>query len=311
MPATSSTSPRLAGLTPNALGSMYMVIGSLGYVTNDALIREATEEGLDVYQALCLRGLAMSLLFAAATGIRRERISRDRFSGPLIVRVAAELVATALFFGAIVQLDFANAQTILLIVPFAVTLAAALLLGESVSTRRYATVLVGFFGVLLVVQPATGGFSFWSLAVVASAACLTVREFATRRVADDIPASFVALITAVSLTFLTGGIAVFTGWNTVNTRAWVLVLLACLCLIIGYVFTIQTVRVGDLSVSAPFRYTTLLGAVVLGYAFFDEIPGALTILGCTVILVSGLYSIHLERRATQRAPVIARPSGSR
>ncbi len=210
-------------------------------------------------------------------------------------------MGTALFFAAIVRLDFANAQTILLIVPFAVTLAAALVLGESVSVRRYLTVLVGFLGVLLVVQPATDKFSFWSLAVVASAACLTVREFATRRIPSDIPASLVALITAVSITIMTGCLAYFTGWNAVTPKAWMLVLLACLCLTVGYVFAIQTVRVGDLSVSAPFRYTTLIGAVVLGYAFFAEIPDTLTIVGCVVILLAGLSSIHLERRASRRA----------
>ena len=278
-----------------------MVIGSLGYVTNDALIRAATEEGLDVYQALCLRGVVMSVLFAAATTGRGETLRRNRFTRPLLVRVAAELAATALFFGAIVQLEFAIAQTILLIVPFAVTLAAAVVLRESVSPGLYLTVLAGFVGVLLVVQPATDGFSLWSIAVVASAGFLVVREFATRRVADDIPASIVALITSISITAMTGAIAAFTGWNAITGKAWMLVLLASLCLIVGYVFTIQTVRVGDLSVSAPFRYTTLLGAVVLGSTFFDEIPGAFTIVGCTVIFFSGLYSIRLDRRATRRA----------
>lgn len=277
-----------------------MVIGSLGYVTNDALIREATEEGLDVYQALCLRGIAMSALFAAATTWRGDRLRSEHFSRPLLVRVAAELVSTALFFGAIVRLEFANAQTILLIVPFAVTLAAAVLLREQVSTGRYLTVLAGFGGVVLVVQPATDGFSFWAIAVVVSAGFLVVRELATRRVAHDIPASVVALITSLSITLMTGAIALFTGWNAITGKAWTLVMIACLCLIVGYVFAIQTVRVGDLSVSAPFRYTTLLGAVVLGYAFFDEIPNTITIVGCTVILLSGLYSIHLDRRLARR-----------
>ncbi|MGA9278060.1 DMT family transporter [Ilumatobacter sp.] len=295
MPVASRSPTRLAGLSPNALGSLYMGIGSLGYVTNDALIREATDEGLDVYQALCLRGIAMSVLFLAASRIRGDRIARDQLTRPLVVRVVAELIGTALFFGAIVHLDFANAQTILLIVPFAVTLTAALVLGERVSGRLYATVLVGFVGVLFVVQPATDAFSPWSIAVIGAAACLTIREFATHRIASDIPASVVALVTAVSLTVMTGVLAAFTGWNAVTTRAGLYLVLACLCLMVGYVLTIQSVRVGDLSVSAPFRYTTLLGAVVLGYLFFDEIPDTLTLIGCGVILASGLYAIHLER----------------
>lgn len=284
-------------MSANTRGAIYMVIGSLGYVTNDALIRVATDEGLDVYQALCLRGIAMTVLFAALISIRREPVTRSRFTRPLVGRVAAELVATALFFAAIVHLDFANAQTILLIVPFAVTLAAAVVLGEDVTARQYATVAAGFVGVILVVQPGTGAFTPWSIAVIAAAGALTFREFATRRVDESIPASFVAFVTAIAITAMTGALAVFTGWNPVNAKAAIVVGAACLCLIVGYVFTIQTVRVGDLSISAPFRYTTLLGAVVLGYLFFDEVPDALTITGCSIILASGIYAIRLEQAA--------------
>jgi drug/metabolite transporter (DMT)-like permease len=281
-----------------------MVVASVGYVTNDALVRLATEEGLGVYQALCLRGIAMTTLFAAAIRIRGVRITRAQLCRPLMVRVSAELVGTALFFGALIRLEFANAQTILLIVPFVVTLAAAIVLREAVSARRYAAVIAGFIGVLLVVQPATDEFSPWSIAVIASAACLTVREFATRRVPVEIPASSIAFVTAVGLTVLTGGIALVTGWNTITPVALGLVLLACLCLTVGYIFAIRTVRVGDLSVSAPFRYTTLLGAVLIGSLLFGERPTALTVAGCAIILVAGIYSIRLDRRTIRPAVVL-------
>lgn len=283
------------GMSPNALGAIYMVIGSLGYVTNDALIRVATDEGLDVYQALCLRGIGMTVLFAALLKARGVAVTRSQFSRPVFGRVGAEVVATALFFAAIVNLEFANAQTILLIVPFAVTLAAAVILGETVTPLQYVTVVAGFVGVICVVQPGTGTFSPWSLVVVVSATALTFREFATRRVDNSIPAVFVGFVTAIAITAMTGVLAVFTGWNPINGTSAVVVAAACLCLVVGYVFTIQTVRVGDISVSAPFRYTTLLGAVVLGYVLFDEIPNTLTIIGCTIILASGIYAIRLER----------------
>lgn len=273
-----------------------MTIGSLGYVVNDALIRQATEEGLDVFQALFLRSIGMAVLFGAATRIRGERVSLHQLRGPLAVRVGAEVLGSALFFTALIHLDFANAQTMLLIVPFAVTFAAALVLGEHVTGRQYATVIAGFIGVLLVVQPATDGFSWWSLAVVASAAFLVVREFATRRLPADISASSIALATAIGLAMLTGATSMFTGWEDLSATATATVGLAGVCLVVGYIFTIQAVRVGDLSASAPFRYTTLLGAVVLGYLFFDEIPGALTFGGCAAILLSGLYAIRLEQR---------------
>ncbi len=301
----------LAGMSPNALGAVYMVIGSLGYVTNDALIRVATAEGLDVYQALCLRGIGMTAVFAALLKVRGVVVTRSQLSRPVLGRVGAEVVASVLFFAAIVNLEFANAQTILLIVPFVVTLAAAVVLGETVSALQYATVVAGFVGVLCVVQPGTGAFSPWSLAVVAAAAALTFREFATRRVDSSIPAAFVGFVTAVAITVMTGTLAVFTGWNPINRTAAVVVAAACLCLVVGYVFTIRTVRVGDLSVSAPFRYTTLLGAVVLGYVFFDEVPDTLTVIGCTIILASGMVAIRLERvaRRTPTDPALTTPPG--
>lgn len=300
----------LAGMSPNALGAVYMVIGSLGYVTNDALIRVATAEGLGVYQALFLRGIGMTVLFAVLLRARGVVVTRSQLSRPVVGRVGAEVVGTALFFAAIVNLEFANAQTILLIVPFAVTLAAAVVLGETVSARQYATVVAGFVGVLCVVQPGTAAFSPWSLAVVVAAVALTFREFATRRVDSSIPAAFVGLVTAIAITTMSGALAVLTGWSPINRTAAVAVAAACLCLVVGYVFTIQTVRVGDLSVSAPFRYTTLLGAVVLGYALFDEIPDTLTIVGCIIILASGVYAIRLEQAAQRIAadPALTTPS---
>lgn len=272
-----------------------MVIGSLGYVVNDALIRSATDRGLDVYQALCLRSIAMTVVFAAVTRARRERITMEQVRGPLAARVGAELVATALFFAAIVRLDFANAQTILLVVPFAVTLVAAIVLRERVTPLRYVVVAAGFVGVLLVVQPTTDAFSPWSIAALGAAAFLTVREFATRRVPSAVPASTIALVTAGSLAVFMGSFGFFTGWGPITAETVVILLAATACLVVGYVFTIQTVRVGDLSVSSPFRYTTLIGAVVLGVAVFDETPDAWTLIGCGVILLAGLASIRLER----------------
>ncbi len=274
-----------------------MTIGTIGYVLNDALVRRATDQGLGVYQSLFLRSVAISVLFAALVVARGEKISLSTVRGPVIVRMAAEISGAALFFGAFVHIDFANAQTILLIVPMAVTLSAALWLGEQVSGRLYATVLAGFVGVVLVVQPATSQFSGWSLVILASAAFLVVREFATRNVRADVSASFVALITAVGLALLTGALSMFAGWGAITGDAMVTLGLAGASLMIGYVFTIQTVRVGDLSASAPFRYIALPGAVVFGFLFFGEIPNLLTILGCAVILVAGVYAVRLERSA--------------
>lgn len=300
-PVTSTT--RAVRLNPNTLGCVYMVIGALGYVVNDAFVRMATDEGLDVYQTLFVRGVLMSAVFLAASAVRGESLTRDHLRGPLLRRVAAEVGGTALFFAALVRMEFANAQTILMLVPFAVTLIAAVRLNEPVGATRYAIVVAGFVGVLIVVRPAGDGFTGWSLVVAASAGFLVVREFATRRIDPSISALPVATLTAISITAMMGLISAFTGWGRITATSALLVVLACACLIVGYVFTIQTVRVGDLSVSAPFRYTTLVGAVVLGRIAFDERIDAWTLVGCGVIIVAGIVSTRADRT------VLRDPSG--
>lgn len=284
----------LSRLSPNAQGIALMTVGTLAYVINDGLIRQATEEGLDVYQSLFLRGCLMVILLVSAARRAGYRVADLRADTASRVRVAAEMVATACFFAAIVRLEFANAQTILMLVPFAVTLAAARRLGEPVDAARYVLVGVGFAGVLAVVRPTPGEFSAWALLAVAAALCLVVREFATRRVDPDIPPLVLALMTAIAITSMTGVLSLFTGWGTITGPAVGVLVLACGCLIVGYFCAIQAVRVGDLSASAPFRYVAVLGAVAVGYVLFGETPDGLTWVGCALIVGAGVLSARAD-----------------
>lgn len=286
-------------LAPNALGALYMTLAALAIVVNDGLIRLATERGLDVYQALFLRGCCMVVIFAVVNGMRGEGMLPVPVSRPVAVRVTAEVVATSLFFAGLVHLRFANAQTILMLVPFAVTAVAATL-GEQVGARHYLAVLVGFVGVLAVVRPTPSGFSLWTLPVIASTAAIVIRELATRRIEPSLGPLPIALLTAVANTATTGTISAFTSWGTVRPGTVALLVLACFCLAAGYLFSIQTVRVGDLSFSAPFRYTSVLGAVLIGLLLFDETPDTLTAIGCTLIVVAGLMTAAADR-VTRRA----------
>lgn len=271
-----------------------MTVGSLAYVVNDGLVRLVTENGFGVYQVLFMRSVVLVVGLHALGVATGRRTTREHLRRNVLVRVGAEMVAAALFFAAIVRMEFANAQAILQVVPFAVTLAAALLLSERVSGRRYVTIAVGFIGVLIVVRPATDGFNGWSLAVLASAAVLVVRELATRDVDPAIPATSIAFLTALGLALLTGVLSAVEGLVAPDGESMVVLLAAAASLALGYLFTIQTVRIGDLSVSAPFRYSILVGAVVVGYVLFDEVPDRLTITGVAVIMASGLYAVRLQ-----------------
>lgn len=267
-------------------GALYMTLGSFAAVVNDGLVRIAIDDGVGIYQALFLRGCGMVAILALALGMRGERYDRQSLTRPLTIRVAAEVVVAGTFFAALVHLDFANAYVILMMAPFAVVVVAGRL-GEYVTRRDYVLAAIGFAGVVAVMRPTSEAFSPWAFLVVASAGALVVREFATQRVDAQVPPLVIALLTAFALTITTGAVSASSGWSAVTARAAGSLALACGFLVVGYLFVIETVRVGDLSVSAPFRYTTVVGAVVVGFVFFGETPDSFTILGCTLIVVAG------------------------
>jgi len=120
----------------------------------------------------------------------------------------------------------------------------------------------------------------------------------------DTPALSIAFVTAVALAALTGPLSLLTGWHGFTTGSGLFLTASVCSLVFGYLFTIQTVRVGDLSVSAPFRYSILVGAVVIGYLLFGEVPDRFTVIGSLVIVATGLYAVHLER--TNRPATISR-----
>ncbi len=288
-------------MSANALGALYMALGSLAAVVNDGLVRLATEEGLDVYQALFLRGCGMIAILVAAGRVRGQRFDHRFLTRPLSLRVAAEVVVAAAFFTAILRIEFANAYTILMAAPLVVTVVAARR-GEHVTRRQYLLVGMGFAGVVAVIRPTPDGFSPWALLVIVAAAALVVREFATQQVEASTPPLAIALLTAVAITAFAGTASLVTGWGAITMRAVVVLVLACLCLVVGYLFVIETVRIGDLSVSAPFRYTTVVGAVAVGLAFFRETPDALTTIGCTLIVATGVVTARTQGLVGEGAP---------
>ncbi len=185
--------------------------------------------------------------------------------------------------------------------PLAVTLVASRRLGEHLSAQRYGLIALGFLGVVAVVRPTPGDFSLWALLVIVAALFLVLREFATRRVDPTIPPVVVALLTAVVLTSMIGLLSVFTGWGEITGAAVAALVVACGFLIVGYLCAIEAVRVGDLSVSAPFWYSAVVGAVVVGYVMFDETPDPLTWLGCALIVSAGVASARTDAHAMNQS----------
>jgi drug/metabolite transporter (DMT)-like permease len=289
----------------NFAGATWMTLGMAGYVVNDALIKWATES-IPLYQAIAMRGAAIILLLAVVIRLRGGRPTLSPIRHPLVaLRVAIEAGTTVLYLTALTNAPLANLTAILQLVPVVVTFVAARVLHERLSAVRITAVLAGFVGVLLIVRPGSDGFDPWLLAGVAAAAIIVVREMITRRIPHDIDGGAVAFTTAVAITTTGLTLSVFQGWEQPPTeRVGALALAACF-LAVGYVSSVNAVRIGEMSFTALFRYSILVFAIVMQIIVFRDVPDGWTFAGAAVITAAGLLAGLFERRRVTERPRVA------
>ena len=273
-----------------------MALSMLAFVLNDGLMK-AVFDSMSIYQAIFLRGLITVPLIALLAWHKGALIVRIAPRNRLLVtlRVAAEVGATVGFLTALKHMPLANVTAILQALPLTVTMAAALFLGEKVGWRRWLAIAIGLAGVMIIIRPGMEGFSVYSIWALVAVGCVTIREIATRKLSADLPSLPVALATAIAIGGLGAVMLPAVEWAPVSASALSLICGASLAIIGGYLFSVMTIRIGDIGFVAPFRYTAMVWALVLGLLMFNEIPDMPTITGTLIIILTGLYSLHRER----------------
>lgn len=290
-------------LSLNMRGAMFMAISMAGFTMNDA-ITKAVAANMNMGQVMLLRGLFATGFVALIAWQQGALRSFEHVRHPMVLlRVAGEASATMFFLIALTHLPIANVSAVLQALPLAVTLGAALVLSEPVGWRRWLAIIGGFVGVLIIVRPGFDGFSVYSLSALACVFCCTVRDLATRKVPPEIPTLLISLTTSVAVTSFGAVLIVpFGGWTPPSVQDLGLLFAAALLLIIGYQFIISAMRIGDISFVAPFRYTALIWAILLGFVLFGDIPDMPMIVGACLIILSGLYALYRERVRGARRP---------
>lgn len=272
-----------------------MTAAMAGFSLNDALTKFLSLQ-MNFGQVMLLRGVFACVLIGALAWHKGAlRPLRILFERSVAMRVFGEIGGTTTFLAAITHLPLANTSAIFQSLPLAITMGAALFLGERVGWRRWMAIAAGFVGVLIIVRPGVEGFNQFSVLALVSVAFCSVRDLATKRIPAEIPALFVTFLTTLVITTV-GAILVVPlgGWSPPSSPALGLLMLAAVLVLIGYQCVILALRAGDISAVAPFRYFQLLWAMLLGYLVFGDVPDAMMILGASVIVLSGLYAFHRE-----------------
>ncbi len=288
----------MAKLSDNARGALLMTLGMAFFTVNDSCTKALGGE-MPLFQVILLRGILVSLvLVPLALRLGGLQLGLGRRTWRLIgIRTFGEVGAAYFFISALFHMPLANATAILQALPLTVTLAGALFLGEPVGWRRLAAILVGFAGVLLIVRPGAAGFDLHAIYALISVACVTLRDLATRRLGPEVSSLTVATAAAVGVT-LFGALGTTAGieWAPITARGGLLLLGATFFVIGGYLTSVMVMRTGEIGFVAPFRYTSLLWALVLGLVLFGDWPEPLTLAGGGIVVASGLFTLYRERR---------------
>ena len=285
-----------------------MVAAMASFTTNDALTKAVSSE-MNIGQILLLRG-AFALVLIAALAVHRGALRplRSLMIMPVALRLIGEIGGTLTFLSAISHMPLANAAAIFQALPLVITMGAALF-GEPVGWRRWLAIAAGFVGVLIVVRPGMAGFSQYALLALLSVAFCAVRDLATRGIPEHLPSLFISLLTTVTVT--TAGAVVLVplgGWTPPSARALGLLALAAIFVLIGYQCIIKSLRSGDISAVAPFRYFALLWAMLTGYLVFGDKPDLPMVVGAALIVLSGLYTLNRERIRNRLRPAASASS---
>jgi drug/metabolite transporter (DMT)-like permease len=180
------------------------------------------------------------------------------------------------------------------------TAIGAIFLAERVGWRRWTAIVVGFVGVLIVVRPGVSGFSHLALLALGAMFFVTLRDMVTRVMPTGMPTLLVAGLTSVVITITGVGMGLGEDWVVPDLSTLGLLLGAGILITVGYYAAIIAMRHGDVAVVAPFRYTVIVFAIIVGYLVWGDVPDLLTLAGTAIIIATGIYTFYREHRLALR-----------
>jgi drug/metabolite transporter (DMT)-like permease len=277
------------------VGVACMVLGIAGLSCMDALGKRVAAH-YSVFQMLAIRStVALTLILAFLAATRGLRALRTRQPRGHALRALCGLVAFVTFYASLRHLPLADAVAIAFASPFLITALGKFALKEEVSPRQWLAIAVGFLGMLVIVRPGGSGFHPAALLVmvcsVAYAGLMVLTRWMTR---PDRPAesnsAFVFYMLAGQAAV--GWLVAATRWRTPDGGALAEMAGMGVLGIIGNYGLAQAFRLAPVATVAPFEYTGLIWAVVLGSVLFGDVPAPTFWVGAAIIVWAGLQAVR-------------------
>lgn len=205
----------------------------------------------------------------------------------LLARGAALFCAVGLLYATYQRIPLATGLTLWFIEPFILTLLCLWWLKEKVSGAQWAAIGIGFAGVVIAIKPAVAPFDIAYITGLCAGVFYALFLFATKYIEDDVPP-----LVSVFHTGLIGAVAatviVLFNWQTPSTWQWALLMFTGAVAAIAHIFVMRAFEHTDASVIAPYTYSEIIMAAVLGYIIFGDRPDIYLVIGCALIIASGI-----------------------
>ena len=277
-------------MSANLKSIILMIIG-MGCLTLCDLLIKIASQTLPLGLVMIVFGVGSMTVFLGLMRIKRESVRLSPFHNPeVILRNIGDLIAINGMCLALVFVPISIIGAVIQTVPLMVTAAAALFLGERVGTRRWLAIVIGFLGTLFIIQPGAGTFDITTTLVLIAAVGMALRDITTKLVRENFSTLLLSSYTSVLFIISGSVLLIISGGASIPDIGMVAILAAMVASgSLGFFFTTKAVRLGDVSVVIPFRYTRILFSLAAGTLILAEQVNAIMLFGSALTVLSGLY----------------------
>ncbi len=279
---------------PVLLGVAIMLFGDFMFALNDAMGKWLVTT-LAVGQVLFIRSIGAFFVLGPMIARQGPRalFKSDR---PWLQATRAVVTAceTALFYASVYFLPLADVFSFYMAGPIYVAALSHVLLGERVGWRRWAAILLGFCGVLIILKP-SGDLSIGVVFAIAGSVLFAFTIILGRSLRGTSDTTLVTWQTIASLVLGLAVIPVFGGWRMPTAVEWGGMLLLGVVSCIAHLLIVRALKLAPAALLAPLHYTLLLWAVGLGWLFFHDVPSAQMLVGAAVVVLAGLFIVHRQK----------------
>lgn len=272
-----------------------MIAGTFLLTTQDAITKWLTTD-FHAGEILFYRGIWMfpvlALLIHMNGGVTILRLNQPK---GVLLRSLAALGASLFVTISLINLPLAETMALVFTAPLLLTAVSPFLLREPVGWHRWIAVLIGFAGVLIMIQPGVEGFNSWVVFAMLAAVCSASRDIITRRLGTADSAVTVMFYTSV-VALLAGAVTLPFGTHWPTLQQWGWFILGGILVTFAHLFVVMAFQLAAGVIVAPLKYLSLIWSAIIGYLIWGDIPGPMKFAGATLVVGAGLFILYRETR---------------